>query len=84
VPASAQGNKLVATIILEQYVARSRRLYRKEAHDFTLRGAVLMTTHRVVATRMLTSAHSPLRPVLDLGFARWEADKVWGQAGDGW
>jgi hypothetical protein len=26
----------------------------QEAHDFTLSGAPLMTTHRVVATRMLT------------------------------
>jgi hypothetical protein len=28
----------------------------KEAHDFTLSGAVLMTTHRVVATRMFTAS----------------------------
>jgi hypothetical protein len=53
------GDKRVDTIVLEHYVAHSRRLYYavlcREAHDFTLSGAVLMTTHRVVATRMLTS-----------------------------
>jgi hypothetical protein len=43
------------------YVPRGRRSYTmhvlcKEAGDFTVSGVVLMTTHRVIATRILTTA----------------------------
>jgi hypothetical protein len=56
------GDKGVNSSVWEHYVAHFRRLFQtmhvlcREAHDFTLSGAVLMTTHRVVATRMFTSA----------------------------